>query len=330
MHRKYTPDHHHHHHRPPGDGRVLPRIKWRWWLLAALLIWAASGVYTVEPSQKAVVWRCGRILDELAGPGLHVGFPYGIDRVTRLKMFEQKRVGVGRSLDERGLGRTLDPRRAECLSGDQNLLLVSAIVQYEIVDARRYLTGTADVAAMIESLATASLSNAIAGRPVDDVLTVGRLEIQQQVLAAVRNRLERQQREGLGLGVQVNSVTLEEVRAPSEVEQAFRDVVAAREDRQRTIHEAQAYANALLPTARGEAERIRLESEGAAAQTQQQARGDTQRFSKMLAALDAGRELTVKRLILETLETVLPKLKKVVVDSRPDKPLDLGLIEDQP
>jgi membrane protease subunit HflK len=157
----------------------------------------------VEPNQRAVVWRCGRILPELSAPGVHFGLPWGIDRVTRLKIHEQKRVGVGLSLDDRNLGRAVQPRGDECLAGDRNLIAVSAVVQYEILDAKAYLVRTADVPAAIEDLATAELSAAIATRAVDDILTVGRLEIQQQVLAAVRGRLAEWQREGQGLGVQL-------------------------------------------------------------------------------------------------------------------------------
>ena len=89
------------------------------------------------------------------------------------------------SLEDRNLGRAVDPRRAECLAGDRNLIAISAIVQYDILDAKAYLIRTADVPLAIENLATAELSAAIACRDVDDILTLGRLEIQQQVLAAV-------------------------------------------------------------------------------------------------------------------------------------------------
>jgi len=297
--------------------------------LVGLVVWAATGVYVVEPSQRAVVWRCGRILPELSVPGIHFGLPWGIDRVTRLKIYEQKRVGIGLSLDDRNLGRAVEPRRAECLAGDRNLIEISAVVQYEILDAKAYLIRTADVPAAIENLVTAELSAAIASRAVDDVLTVGRLEIQQQVLAAARGRLVRWQRKGQGLGVQINSVTLEAVRPPQEVDEAFRDVIAAREDRHRAVNEALGYAAALRPGARGEAERIRLEAEGSAAETLEKARGEADRFRRMAAQLGSGRELTTRRLILETLEEVLPRLKKIVLDDEAAKKLDLGVIEDQ-
>jgi membrane protease subunit HflK len=289
----------------------------------------ATGIYVVQPNERAVVWRCGRILAQPSLPGIHWGLPWGIDRTTRLKVYEQKRVGIGLSLDDRNLGRDVALRRAECLAGDRNLIAISAVVQYDILDAKAYLTCAANVPAVIENLATAELSAAIASRDVDEILTLGRLEIQQQVAAALKERLARWRREGRGLGVQINSVTLEAVRPPQEVDEAFRDVISAREDRQRVVNEAQGFAAALLPGARGEARRIRLQAEGAAAETVQRARGEADRFERLVAQLGRGRELTARRLILETLEEVLPKLNKIVLDDRTQKQIDLGVIEDQ-
>ena len=149
------------------------------------------------------------------------------------------------------------------------------------------------------------------------------------MLAALKERLAQWEDEGRGLGVQINSVTLETVRPPQEVDEAFRDVISAREDRQRAINEAQGFAAALIPSARGEAERIRLEAEGSAAETVEKARGEADRFDRIVAQLASGREVTVRRLILETLEEVLPRLKKIVLDDQARKQIDLGVIEDQ-
>ncbi len=122
MHRRATPDHPHDHEHSHGHARPAWRPNLWLWSLAALAIWAATGIYAVQPYEKAVVWRCGRILPELSLPGIHCGLPWGIDRVTKLKVNEQKRVGIGLSLEDRNLGRTVEPRRAECLAGDRNLI----------------------------------------------------------------------------------------------------------------------------------------------------------------------------------------------------------------
>ncbi len=329
MHRRATPDGPHDHEHAHGHARPVWRPNLWLWTLAALAAWAATGIYVVQPNERAVVWRCGRILPELGLPGMHCGLPWGIDRVTRLKISEQKRVGIGLSLEDRNLGRTVDPRRAECLAGDRNLIAISAIVQYDILDAKAYLVRTADVSLAIENLATAELSAAIACRDVDDILTLGRIEIQQQVLTALKERLSAWEHSGRGLGVQIKAVTLETVAPPQEVEEAFRDVISAREDCQRAINEAQGYAADLVPKARGEAERIRLEAEGSATEMRERARGEADRFDRMATQLASGRDVTVRRLVLETLEEVLPRLKKIVLDDRAQKQLDLGIIEDQ-
>jgi membrane protease subunit HflK len=330
MHRRATPDHHHHDHDHSHHHAAWP---WRriacFLAIVAMVIWAVSGIYVVQPNERAVVSRCGRVLPELSMPGIHFSLPYGLDRVTRVKMFEQKRVAIGGGLDDRNRGRTAEPRRAECLAGDRNLIEVSAVVQYEIVDAKEYLVRASDVPATIENLATAELSSQVAAREVDDIFTTGRADIQLHVLAALKQRIARLEQQGLGIGVKVNAVTLDLDQPPQEVEPAFRDVVAAREDRQRAINEAEGYAASLLPSARGEANRVRREAEGAAAETTEKARGEADRFDRMLVELASGRDLTVRRLILETMEEVLPRLKKIVVDENSGKPIDLGILEDQ-
>jgi membrane protease subunit HflK len=289
------------------------------WLAAAYL---ATGLYTVGTNERAVVRRCGRPLEELRMPGLHFGLPYGFDRVTRLKVFERKRVGVGKSLAERSLGRLSEPEQAERLTGDRNLILVSAIVQYRITDPHAYLFHVADVPSLVSDVASGALTSVVTSMKVDDVLTVQRVAIQNEVKRATQAALD-----GYQAGVEVTSVSLEDVAPPEEVAQAFRDVTAAREDRQRTENEALGYAGRLLPRARGEAQRMLLEAEAYRDQVTKIARGDAESFSNMAAQLAENRRLTVKRLILESMEKVLPRLKKVVLDDQAGDAVDLGLFE---
>jgi membrane protease subunit HflK len=292
------------------------------WLLAVYL---ATGFYSVQPNERAVVHRCGKALDKLRMPGLHFGFPYGIDRVTRLKVLQRKRVGVGITLAERSQGRPAQPQEAERLTGDRNLIRVSAIVQYRIADPKAYLFNVADVPALVSNVASSALTAVVTSTTVDDVLTIQRVAIQDEVKQATQTALD-----GYGTGVEVTSVSLEEVAAPKDVRQAFHDVTAAREDMQRMINEAQGYANRLIPQARGEARRIGLEAEAYRDAVVQKARGDAESFSKIAAEVSDDRQLTVKRLILETMERVLPRLKKIVLDEHAGDGVDLGLIEAGP
>lgn len=301
------------------------------WLLTLLglavcvvLGYLATGLYTVRPGERAIVRRCGRCLHQVRTPGLHFGMPYGIDRVTRLRVRETKRVGVGMSLADRALGRRAAPQRAECLTGDRNLVLVSAIVQYHISDPKAYRLNVADVPALVRGVAASELTRVISGMEVDDVLTVQRSAIQTRVRDATQQTLTR-----YGAGVRVTSVLLpsQAVAPPLEVAEAFRDVTRAREDKQQAINVADAYAKRLAPETRGEAHRTLTEADAYAGEIVEKARGDRKRFLTEAKQLKSNRELTIRRLILETMEVVLPRVKKVVIDPKTHRGLDLRLIE---
>src|SRR5580704_4971799 len=109
MHRRATPDHHHDHDHPHHHAGWPWRRSACFLAIASVLVWTVSGVYVVQPNERAVVWRFGRILPETSMPGIHFGLPYGLDRVSRVKMFEQKQVGIGSGLDDRNRGRTALP-----------------------------------------------------------------------------------------------------------------------------------------------------------------------------------------------------------------------------
>jgi membrane protease subunit HflK len=315
MHRAY-------HLAPERRKRPLRWLTLLPWLAVAYL---ATGFYSVQPNEKAVVRRFGQAIRPPSEPGLHFGLPYGIDQVTRVKVAELKRVAVGVSLAERVLGRQAEPQQSECLTGDRNLIVISAVVQYRIEDPYAFLFHVANVPALVEGVAAAKLAWVVSSMNVDDVLTVERIAVQNDVLRLANQALLDQ-----GAGVEVTAVSLEGAAPPQEVAEAFRDVTSAREDRQRAINEAEGYAYRLIPQARGQAQRLLLEAEGFAAEATQKAQGDAERFLKVARQFAFNRELTVMRLILETMEEVLPRLRKIVVDDKARQDLDLGLIEVQP
>lgn len=318
MHRAYHPQPHTRApKRPMRPWRLLP------WLLAVYL---ATGIYSVRPNELAVVRRCGKVLRQHRLPGLHFGFPYGIDRVTRVKFQEQKRVSVGMSQTEKALGRRNQPRESEYLTGDRNLIMVSANVQYQIDDPNAYLFNVVDVPALVGNVAAGRLASVISGMNVDDVLTIERGTIQTRVKETTQAILD-----GYAAGVRVSSVLLDEdTEPPQEVAEAFRDVTAAREDRQRLINEAQGYANRLKEQADADANSLLEEAEGFAGEITLMAQGDADRFSQIADRLSDQRSLTIKRLILETMEEVLPRVKKIVLDRSAAESVDLGIFEVNP
>lgn len=312
-------------HRAYHPTPVVKRRPFRWrallpWVVA---VYVATGFYTVQPDEQAVVRRCGELLTQVRTPGLHFGFPWPIDRVTRFKVLQTKPVGVGMTLADRDLGRLAEPQQSESLTGDRNLIVAGAIVHYRIADPVEYLLNTTDVNALVRDTAASALASAVSSAGVDNVLTVDRVRIQDEVRRAAQELLD-----SYHAGVSVTTVSLEGVAPPQEVAEAFRDVAAAKADQQRLVQEAEGYVNRLGPQTRGDADRIQREAEAYAEEAVKKAQGDGQRFTEMAAELSSGRTLTFKRLILETMEIVLPRLKKIVLDDRRDQSVDLGLIEE--
>lgn len=313
MHRAYDPH--------PEPSRQ--RIRWLAMLPWVVAIYIATGFYSVQPNERVVVRRCGKMLRDIRGPGLHFGFPYPIDKVSRLKTLESKRVGVRVSLSDRERGRISQPQQAECLTGDRNLILISAVVQFQISDPKAYLINAADVPGLVRNAVAGKLTSVTSAMNVDDILTVQRNAIQTEVRSAAQDVLD-----GYRSGVQITSISLAEgVAAPQEVAEAFRDVNSASADKARMIYAAGKYRDGLAIQAEGEAKRILIEAEGYAEETTLKAQGEADRFRKMAAELADSRELTVKRLILETMEEVLPRLNKVILDGNAREHLDLGIIQ---
>ena len=335
MHRAYHPTPH----------RVKKPIRW-WRLLPWLVVaYALTGFYSVQPNERAVVRRCGRVLPQLSAPGLHFGFPYGIDRVVKVRVQEQKQVGVGmsrlsrstgdipaRSAGQSGvgmnqwtraLGRQLQPQQAECLTGDNNVILLSANVQYQIEDVHQYLFGTANVPVLVENAVAGALCGEVSAMEVDDVLTTRRDAIQAEVRRRAQEMLDHYQ-----VGVRISSVLLDErTEPPQEVADAFRDVTAAREDRQRAVSEAQGYAARLRQSAEADADSLLQQAEAYSQKATLLAESGAERFRLMQAELSEGRDLTIRRLILETMEVVLPRMKKIVADREASQSVDLSIMQ---
>jgi len=314
--------------RPAERQRAALRLRRlaRWLGPLLLLGYLATGVYSVRTNERAVVRRCGRALAQVRKPDLYVGLPWGIDRVSRLQVLETKRVAVGMGLADAALGRPSQAQQAECLTGDRNLIRVSAVVHYTIADPKAYLFAAADVPALVRNAAAAELSAIIAGLGVDDALTVRRQLIQQQARRALQRTLDR-----YGVGVRVRAITLpsDGVAPPPEVSDAFADVTSARNDRQAAISQAEADAARAVALARGQAQRLVDEATAEAEAIVKRAEGDAHRFAAEAAELAAGnRALTMRRLLLETMEEVLPRVRKIVLDGAARKALDLGLFED--
>jgi membrane protease subunit HflK len=285
-------------------------------------LWLLSGVYVVRADEQAVVRRFGRVIEERVPPGLHLALPWGVDRVDRLKVREQKRLTVGFEAADRALGRPAMPGQREFFTGDQNLVNIELLAQYTIREPRAYLFAASDGTALLRQAVEAAVVEVVAARPVDPLLTTGQLSVQEEI----RQRAQALS-DGYGLGIAITAVSVQAVTPPLPVSDAFRAVASAREDRDRIMKEAESYANASLPAARGEADRRREEALGYRDQRIRQARGDADRFLRTYAAYRMAPTVTRARLYLETVEEILPRMKVITIDRTGGRsPVELNLL----
>ncbi len=288
-------------------------------LLAILpLLWLLSGVYFVRPDQQAVITRFGAVVEQRIYPGVHYALPWPVDRVLKVKVHQLQRCVVGGDVVDGVLGRT-QPLASQFLAGDQNIINMRAVVQYSVAVPADYLFRSLDVPAAVSSAVEAELARRTARRGVDAVLTTERAAIQDEVLAAAQKRLNEYR-----VGVRLSTINIESIAPPPEAADAFRDVASARADTARIIDEAQGYANDLVPRARGEATQM-TESAEAYRQTKvQEAIGDAARFTAVAAEYSKAAEVTSRRLYIEAMEQIMPKIRKLIIDPRGN--LDLSII----
>jgi membrane protease subunit HflK len=317
----------------------LPQIRWSYikfrglfiLLLIALLLWLATGIYRVGLEERGVVLRFGRHV-ATKDPGLHWHLPYPLEQVYKPKVTEIKRVEVGfRTLETGGFGQAARyrdvPKESLMLTGDENIIDIDLSVQYWIIDPVKYLFYVRGVEKTVHDATEAALREVIGSRGIDEALTEGKVEIENDIKELLQKVLDNYE-----VGVQIGEVKLQDVHPPQEVRAAFRDVASAREDKNRLINEAQGYRNAILPKARGEAAKIIKEAEAYQEEKIRKAEGDAGRFITILTEYSKAKEITKKRLYLETMEEILKGMDKYIYEAQtasgllPVLPLTKGLI----
>lgn len=277
------------------------------WVAAALalllaLTYLLSGVYAVRPEQTGVVKRFGRIAAADIAPGIHYRLPWPIDTVELVNTREV------RTLKQEYLNTDIVPVRdyeSILLTGDENLVTMSLLVNYTIADPGRYLSATVDPDGILQRLIAAECVGRLAATGIDDTLAGARNRLQSSVRDSLNAKIN-----DLELGLAVASVQIAEVRPPDAVESAFKDVASAREDKQRLVQEATGDRNRRLPQARAEAERSLREAEAEAQERVERAHGDANGFLAQWEEYRRVPGVTARRLYLETMETVLDKVDR--------------------
>jgi membrane protease subunit HflK len=249
---------------------------------------------------------------------LHYALPWPIQHVYKLKVRQLRRAVIGGDVADITLGR-LQPAASGFLSGDQNLLNMRVVAQYSVSQPRDYLFETTNVERVVGAAVESELSRRIAHTSVDNIMTTEKVAIQNDVLRAAQKCLEEYR-----AGVMLSSINIENVAPPPAAADAFREVAGARADELRFVNEAQGYANDLLPRAHGEAIELVQAAEAYKEGKINRAQGDAARFDAVAAEYAKAPDVTATRVYLEAMEKILPKLRKLIVDSNGN--LDLTVI----
>lgn len=280
-------------------------------------LWGASGFYKVDSKEVGVVQRFGKF-SSISTPGLRYHLPFPIESVTKLGVLNINTVEVGfrGSLNKRQNNYAEGLQKEKLmLTGDQNIIEISFDVQWKI-DATRpqdFLFNVRDAEDSIRPVAESAMREIIGKVNITSVLS--KQEEKLKVELDARNIMQKTL-DGYRAGVQIEKVNLLAADPPSAVIDAFRDVKTAEQDKETTQNQARAYANEVVPRARGEAEKLIQEAEGYKQSVVAEAKGDASRFLAVYNQYVQARDVTSKRIYLETMEAVLKNMKKVVVDSK--------------
>ncbi|SDK41003.1 membrane protease subunit HflK [Maridesulfovibrio ferrireducens] len=283
-------------------------------IIGIIVLWFLSGVYIVEPDEVGVVTRFGKYV-ATTNPGPHYHLPVPIESVMKPQVTRIRRVEVGfrsfgssRSFTQ-GQSRNV-PEESLMLTGDENIVDVQFIVQYQIKDPVEYLFKVTNQDKTLQDAAEAAMREIIGKTKIELALTTGKLQIQTETRALLQSIVDSYE-----LGVNVLAVQLQNVHPPAEVVDAFKDVASAREDKSRYINEAEAYRNDILPKARGQAAVILNRAEAYKETKVRKAEGQAKRFMAVYREYTKAKDVTVKRLYLETMENILsnPDVTKVIL-----------------
>jgi membrane protease subunit HflK len=276
-----------------------------------LLLWAASGIYIVGPGEQGMVLQFGRVI-KTSGPGLNYRIPWPIQEARIVNVEAIQRLAVGFRSSDRQPGTVHSvPVESLMLTGDENIVDAQLIVQYRIEDPMRFLFHLRDPVQSLRAATEVALRSRVGNMTIDDILTVGRATAQDETREFLQQLMNDYES-----GVLITDVKLQTVDAPEQVKDAFHEVVRAREDRERMINQARGYDEDLIPKARGEAQEVLRAAEAYAQERVLKARGDTARFTAVLAEYRKAPAVTRERLHLETVEKILVQSENIVLDSK--------------
>ncbi|MDW8336905.1 MAG: FtsH protease activity modulator HflK [Tepidimonas sp.] len=274
----------------------------------AVLIWLGTGFFVVQEGQQAVITQFGRY-HSTVGAGFNWRLPYPIQRHETVFVTQIRSVDIGRDAIVRATGL----RESAMLTEDENIVEIKFAVQYRLSDARAYLFNSRDPDAAVVKAAETAVREVVGKMKMDAALADEREQIAPRVRTLMQTILDR-----YNVGIEIVGINLQAggVRPPEQVQAAFDDVLKAGQERERAKNEAEAYANDVVPRARGAAARLLEEAEGYKTRIVEQAKGDAQRFALVQAEYAKAPQVMRERMYLETMQQIYANVTKVLVDTR--------------
>ena len=271
----------------------------------AALIWLASGFYIVDASQRGVVLRFGKYA-ETTEPGLRWRMPFPIESHEVVNLTGVRTVELG----YRGSERNKVLREALMLTDDENIINIQFAVQYILISPEKYLFNNRGPDEAVGQAAETAMREIVGKSKMDFVLYEGREQVATTAHQLMQTILDRYE-----TGIQISKVTMQNAQPPEQVQAAFDDAVKAGQDRERQKNEGQAYANDVIPKARGTASRLLQEAEGYRARVESAAEGEASRFKQVLQEYNKAPDVTRKRMYIETVQQMLSSTTKIMVDA---------------
>ncbi len=291
-------------------------------IILAIVIFIATGLYTVNPEEVGVIQRFGKYLSTTQ-PGLHFKIPFGVDKLTKVKVklvfkeefgFRTLQAGVRTKYSAQSYN-----HEAIMLTGDLNIADVEWIVQYRIKDPVNYLFNVRNVEETMRDVSESVIREVVGDRSVDEVIVLNRKEIADKSEIMLQEQLDLYK-----AGLEIVTINLQNVNPPEAVQPAFNNVNSAKQGKERIINEAWQNYNQIIPEAQGKAKRTIEEAEGYSIDRVNRANGDANRFIQMYNQYRYSKTVTRKRLYLEMMEKVLPKVeKKYIIDDKANNVLPL-------
>jgi len=291
-----------------------------------VFLYLLTGIYVVNPGEVAVVKLFGKVVKPSVGEGLHYRFPWPVAAVDVVNISAIRREGVGLMLPEHKSIHS-SPEIIQFLTGDENIIDIKAVVQYNIKDAPAYLYNVEYPPFLLVNEAIRSTITEIGGSMrVDEILTIGKARLQGLIKAKAQKILD-----AYGSGLRLVGINLNRVYPPEEVADAFRDVSNARQDKEKTINDALGYRNTIIPRARGDAVKALRQGEAYKIDVINRSRGEAANFAQVLAEYEKNKKIysadvTRYRLYLESMEKVLSRVKKYMLNTANGGKVNLRLL----